>query len=48
MDLSFLKSVYSKLNEVKVADYKTITMGQGNKTSRIVAWTFNNSNPKVG
>jgi len=45
---SNLKSVYSKLNEVKVADYKTITMGQGNKTSRIVAWTFNNSNPKVG
>ncbi len=37
---SNLKSVYKVLNKSKVADVKTVPMGQGNKTSRIVAWTF--------
>ncbi len=37
---SNLKSINEALNKVEPADVKTITMGQGNKTSRIVAWTF--------
>lgn len=37
---SHLKEVYDELRKVKAADVKTIEMGQGNKTSRIVAWTF--------
>ena len=37
---SHLKHVYDELNKVDVAEYKTISMGQGNKTSRIVVWTF--------
>jgi 23S rRNA (adenine1618-N6)-methyltransferase len=37
---SNLKSVYSALKKVAAVDVKTIPMGQGNKTSRIVAWTF--------
>jgi 23S rRNA (adenine1618-N6)-methyltransferase len=35
-----LKSVYEALKKVQAAEVKTIPMGQGNKTSRIVAWTF--------
>ena len=35
-----LESVYRTLKQVEVADVKTIPMGQGNKISRIVAWTF--------
>jgi 23S rRNA (adenine1618-N6)-methyltransferase len=35
-----LKSVYSALDKAKVAEVKTIPTGQGNKISRIVAWTF--------
>ena len=35
-----LKSIYSALKNVDAVDVKTIAMGQGNKTSRIVAWTF--------
>lgn len=37
---SNLKSIYSALKDVEAIDVKTISMGQGNKTSRIVAWTF--------
>lgn len=37
---SNLKSVYRTLKEVGAAESETISMGQGNKTSRIVAWTF--------
>jgi 23S rRNA (adenine1618-N6)-methyltransferase len=37
---SHLKSIYSLLQKVDVADVTTIPMSQGNKTSRIVAWTF--------
>jgi 23S rRNA (adenine1618-N6)-methyltransferase len=37
---SNLKSIYSALQSVKAKEVKTIPMGQGNKNSRIVAWTF--------
>lgn len=39
-----LKSIYKSLKKVEVAEVKTIEMGQGNKVSRIVAWTFLNPN----
>jgi len=35
-----LKSVIQALHEAKVEKFETIPMGQGNKTSRIVVWTF--------
>jgi 23S rRNA (adenine1618-N6)-methyltransferase len=35
-----LKSVYSALDKAKAVEVRTIPMGQGNKISRIVAWTF--------
>ncbi len=35
-----LKGIYKALQFAEVFDVKTITMSQGNKTSRIVAWTF--------
>ena len=37
---SNLKNIYEALRKVGVADFKTFPMGQGNKISRIVAWTF--------
>ena len=37
---SNLKNVYGILKQVKAVKVETIPMGQGNKTSRIVAWTF--------
>jgi 23S rRNA (adenine1618-N6)-methyltransferase len=37
---SNLKSIYGALEKVKAVEVKTIPMGQGNKKSRIVAWTF--------
>ena len=37
---SNLKYVYETLNRVEAVEVKTIPMGQGNKSSRIVAWTF--------
>lgn len=37
-----LKTVYDFLTKVQAFDVKTIPMGQGNKSSRIVAWTFLN------
>ena len=37
---SNLKSIYSALDNENAVAVKTIPMGQGNKTSRIVAWTF--------
>ncbi len=37
---SNLKSIYAALKNVDAVAVKTIAMGQGNKTSRIVAWTF--------
>lgn len=35
-----LKDIYEALNKVDATEVKTITMGQGNKISRMVAWTF--------
>ncbi|MFE3848722.1 23S rRNA (adenine(1618)-N(6))-methyltransferase RlmF [Flavobacterium sp. LB3P45] len=35
-----LSSIYKTLNKVSTAEIKTIDMAQGQKTSRIVAWTF--------
>lgn len=35
-----LKEIYKFLNKAEVKDLKTIAMGTGNKSSRIVAWTF--------
>ncbi len=37
---SSIKSVEEALRKAEVIEYKTIPMGQGNKTSRIIAWTF--------
>lgn len=37
---SNLKSIYRALENENAVEVKTIAMGQGNKTSRIVAWTF--------
>jgi len=37
---SSLKSVYKILRKVEAEEIKTIPMGQGNKKSRMVAWTF--------
>ncbi len=37
-----LDNIYKVLKFVKVFDYKTIDMNQGNKKTRIVAWTFQN------
>ena len=37
---SNLKSFYKPLENVNARDVKTIEMGQGNKKSRILAWTF--------
>jgi len=39
---SNLKSVYKALEQAKVFAAETINMGQGNKISRIVVWTFLN------
>ena len=35
-----LKSIYTQLKDIGTEEVKTITMQQGNKTSRFVAWTF--------
>ena len=35
-----LNSIYSALKKAKATEVRTIRMGQGNKVSRIVAWTF--------
>ncbi len=35
-----LKGMYSSLNKLGATDIKTVNMGQGNKISRMVAWTF--------
>ncbi len=37
---SNLNDIYKLLDELNVEEYKTIQMGQGNKSSRIVTWTF--------
>lgn len=35
-----LNALYDELKKLKVQDVRTIPMGQGNKSSRILAWTF--------
>jgi len=35
-----LAAIYNALKKVNAVDVKTITMSQGNKISRLVAWTF--------
>lgn len=35
-----IRPLKKALKEAKVTSYKVINMGQGNKTSRIIAWTF--------
>lgn len=35
-----LKDVYRALRQAEAKEVETIPMGQGNKTSRVVAWTF--------
>jgi 23S rRNA (adenine1618-N6)-methyltransferase len=35
-----LKGAYHYLKEVEALDVKTLSMGQGNKISRVLAWTF--------
>lgn len=37
---SHLKPIYDELRKARAFDVKTIPMGQGNKSSRLVAWTF--------
>lgn len=37
---SNLRTIYNLLKRVEAVDVKTLPMAQGNKTSRIVAWTF--------
>lgn len=37
---SNLPGIYAVLNDVKARDVKTIAMAQGQKKSRVVAWTF--------
>ena len=37
---SHLKSVYDALTKAEAVEVKTIPMGQGNKSGRIVAWTY--------
>lgn len=41
-----LDRVYAELKRVSVAEVRTIAMAQGQKTSRIVAWTFFNKPQK--
>lgn len=37
---SNLKGIYKTLNELEVVQLKTIPLGTGNKSSRIIAWSF--------
>ena len=39
-----LKNIYLELKKADALEVKTIAMGQGNKASRIIAWTFLNPN----
>jgi len=39
---SNLKGIYKSLEKENALEVKTIPMGTGNKSSRIVAWTFLN------
>jgi len=39
-DQRHLENIYKELDLMEAVEVKTIPMGQGNKTSRIVAWTY--------
>jgi len=39
-----LDNIYKVLKFVKVFEHQTIDMNQGNKKTRIVAWTFQDKN----
>ena len=39
-ELANLETIYKFLKSVDAVEYKTIDMKQGQKISRIVAWTF--------
>jgi len=41
-----VKGMYTSLKKLSATDIKTIHMGQGNKISRIVAWTYTNYQSK--
>ncbi len=43
---SHLTSIYRHLRQEGAVETKTIPMGQGNKTSRVVAWTFLDSSKR--
>ena len=45
---SHLESVYDALKNAGALEVKTITMGQGTKVSRIVAWTFLKKDQQTG
>ena len=42
-----LPSMYKMLKKVKVVEFKTIDMAQGQKISRIIAWTFWNKQDRM-
>lgn len=44
---SNLKNIYTLLKRYRATQVKTISMGTGNKSSRIVAWTFLSRNKQV-
>lgn len=44
---SSLPAIYHALDKVKPFEVKTLNMGQGQKKSRIVAWTYLNNRPLV-
>lgn len=43
-----LPAIRAALKQVKVYDEKIIIMSQGNKESRLVAWTFLNASQQAG
>lgn len=43
-----LKRIYNALEKVEAAEVFTIPMGQGNKISRIVVWTFMDTKRRLG
>jgi len=45
--LATLDAIYFALEKAKVVEIKTVSMGQGNKISRIVAWTFKNKEQQL-
>jgi len=42
-----LKKVYSSLKNINASSVETLPMGQGNKSSRVVAWTFLNQEERA-